>query len=156
MPEPHQRESESFIDSSPPSSGLNRCLSTKQRLTHGSLFPETFAQKQKWVGRYMVIWKRTAPDAQQRIGTITSKKLHLRANKRNFARRRLREAYRNLRPYFSGQFDLILIGRRAILSADWNDVMSELLKLAQRAKIIAPENLGKARAQIKALSKKRD
>ena len=148
MPEPHQRESDRSIDSSPPSSGLDRCLSKKQRLTQSGLFAETFAQNRKWVGRYMVLWLRSGDGASLRLGVVTSKKVHLRANRRNLARRRLREAYRNLRPYFSGDFDVILIGRRNILGAEGKDVLRELLKLARKAGIISDENLTRAQQDL--------
>lgn len=142
MPKPYQRESDRSIDSSPlQKSGLDRRLSAKQRLIKSSLFSETFAQNKKWVGRNMVLWRRSGEGASLRLGVITSKKVHLRANKRNRARRLLREAYRNLRPYFSGDFDILLIGRRAILSAEWKDILRELLKLAHKADIITDENL---------------
>ena len=148
MPKPLQRESDHSIDSSPPASGLVRCLSAKHRLTHSSLFAETFSQNRKWIGRNMVLWLRSGEGASLRLGVVTSKKVHLRANKRNFARRRLREAYRNLRPYFSGEFDVILIGRRAILSADWKEVLRELLKLAKKAGLLTDENLKKANLEF--------
>lgn len=144
MPEPHQRESDRSIDSSPPSSGLDRRLSKQQRLTQSSLFAETFTQNRKWVGRCMVLWLRSGEGASLRLGVVTSKKVHLRANRRNLARRRLREAYRNLRPYFSGDFDVILVGRRNILGAEWKEVVRELLKLARKAGIISEDNLAKA------------
>ncbi len=145
MPKPHQRESDRSIDSSPlQKSGLDRRLSTKHRLVKSSLFQETFAQKKRWVGRYMVLWRRSGADASLRLGVITSKKISLRANQRNRARRRLREAYRNLRPYFSGDFDVLLIGRRSILAADWNDIVREMLKLAHRGELISDENLKQA------------
>ncbi len=147
MPKPRQRESDRSIDSSPPTSGLDRCLSRKQRLTPSSLFAETFAQNRKWVGKTMVLWLRSGEGAALRLGVVTSKKVHLRANKRNYARRRLREAYRNLRPYFSGDFDVILIGRRPILFCEWNEVIRELLKLAKKAGIISDENLDLAKHQ---------
>ena len=147
MPKPRQRESDRFIDSSPPISGLDRCLSKKQRLTQSSLFSETFAQNRKWVGRNMVLWLRGGEGASLRFGVVTSKKVHLRANKRNLARRRLREAYRNLRPYFSGNFDVILVGRRNILGTEQKDVVRELLKLAQKSGIITEENLERAKTE---------
>ncbi len=148
MPEPHQRESDRSIDSSPlQKSGLDRCLSAKHRMVRSSLFAETFAQKKRWVGRYMVLWRRSGADASLRLGVITSKKISLRANQRNRARRRLREAYRNLRPYFSGDFDVLLIGRRNILGADWKDILREMLKLAQRAGLVSNENLEKAKEE---------
>jgi ribonuclease P protein component len=141
MPKPRQRESEKLIDSSPPSSGLCRCLDRKQRLTQSRLFSETFSQNRKWVGRNMVLWLRTGEDAAHRLGTVASKKVHLRANKRNRARRRLREAYRRLRPCFSGDCDVILVARRPILEAEWNDILRELLQLATKAGIITEEKL---------------
>ncbi len=141
MPKPHQRESDYSIDSSPPSSGLDRCLRKQQRLVQSALFAETFSQHRKRVGRYMVLWLRCGEGASQRLGVVTSRKVHLRANKRNLARRRLREAYRNLRPYFTGDFDVILVGRRAILEADWNDILRELLQLASQSGILTEENL---------------
>jgi ribonuclease P protein component len=147
MPKPRQRESDRSIDSSPPTSGLDRCLSKAQRLTRSSLFSETFSQNRKWVGRFMVLWLRSGEDTALRLGVVTSKKVHLRANKRNLARRRLREAYRLLRPYFSGDFDVILVGRRTILSSDWKDVMREMLKLAKKAGIISDENLHRAETE---------
>lgn len=145
MPKPHQRESDHSIDSSPPASGLDRRLSKNQRLVRSAHFTETFAQGKKWVGRNMVLWLRSGEGASLRLGVVTSKKVHLRANKRNFARRRLREAYRNLRPWFSGDVDVILVGRRNILEADWKDVLRELLALARKAGIISDENLEKAK-----------
>jgi len=141
MPKPRQRESDQPLDSSPPSSGLDRCLPKNRHLIHSRLFSETFSQNRKWVGRYLVLWLRTGDEASLRLGVVTSKKVHLRANKRNRARRRLREAYRRLRPYFSGDFDVILVGRRAILEAEWNDLLRELLKLAGKAGLVTEENL---------------
>ena len=149
MPEPRQRESDRSIDSSPlRKSGLDRRLSAKHRLKSPSLFAETFAQKQRWVGRYMVLWRRSGADASLRLGVVTSKKVSLRANQRNRARRHLREAYRNLRPYFSGDFDVLLIGRRNILGADWKEIVREMLKLAQRAGLVSDENLSKAKQEF--------
>lgn len=140
MPEPHQRESDRSIDSSPPTRGLDRRLSANHRLINSSLFQETFSQNKRWVGRYMVLWRRSGTDASLRLGVITSKKISLRANKRNRARRLLREAYRNLRPYFSGDFDVLLVGRRTILDADGKDILREMLNLVQRADLITDKN----------------
>jgi ribonuclease P protein component len=148
MPKPQQRESDHSIDSSPPTSGLDRCLSKKQRLTRSSLFSETFSQNRKWVGRFLVLWLREGEGAALRLGVVTSKKVHLRANKRNFARRRLREAYRNLRPFLNGDFDVILVGRRSILSSSWHDQLLELIRLAAKACILTEENAEKAKQEL--------
>lgn len=96
----------------------------------------------------MVLWLRSGEGAALRLGVVTSKKVHLRANKRNLARRRLREAYRHLRPYFSGDFDVVLVGRRNILSSDWKAVMREMLELARKSGIISEENRAKAKQEF--------
>lgn len=138
MPKPRQRESsEVSIDSSPLTSGLKRTLNRSQRLTQSSDFSETFAQQKKWVGRYMVLWLRSTPDASLRLGLISSKKVHLRANKRNRARRQLREAYRHIRPYLNGQVDLIFVARRALLKATSNEIKNEMHSLLIQAGLIA-------------------
>ena len=138
MPKPRQRESsEVSIDSSPLTSGLNRTLNRSQRLTQSSAFKEIFAQRKKWVGTYMVLWLRSTPDASLRLGLISSKKVHLRANKRNRARRQLREAYRQIRPHFSGQVDLIFVARRALLKATWNEIKNEMHSLLTQAGLLS-------------------
>lgn len=138
MPKPRQRESsEVSIDSSPLTSGLNRTLNRSQRLTQSSAFSETFAQRKKWVGKYMVLWLRSAPDASLRLGLISSKKVHLQANKRNRARRQLREAYRHIRPYLNGQVDLIFVARRALLKATLKEIKNEMYFLLTQAGLLA-------------------
>ena len=144
MPKPRQRESsEVSIDSSPLTSGLNRTLDRSQRLTKSSAFDETFSQRKKWVGTYMVLWLRSTPDASLRLGLISSKKVHLRANKRNRARRQLREAYRQIRPHLNGQVDLIFVVRRALLKATWNEIKNEMHSLLTQAGLLEerPESL---------------
>ena len=150
MPEPHPRESESSTGSSPLSnrSGLDRRLSAKQRLIRSTLFSETFAQQKRWVGRNMVLWIRSGEGAALRLGVITSKKVSLRANKRNRVRRRLREAYRNLRPYFSGDVDVLLVGRRAMIDAEWPDIVREMLTLSRRAGLISQEQAKQAEQDL--------
>jgi ribonuclease P protein component len=137
MPKSRQRESsEVSIDSSPPTSGLNQTLNRSQRLIHSYTFTETFAQQKKWVGKYMILWLRHAPDATLRLGLISSKKVHLRANKRNRARRQLREAYRQIRPHLSGHVDLIFVARRSLLHATWNEIKNEMHSLLTQANLL--------------------
>jgi len=150
MPNPFHRESDGSIDSSPPTSGLDRSLDKSKRLTHSSLFSETFSQKKKWVGRFMVLWLREGQGADLRLGVVSSKKVHLRANKRNFARRRIREAWRHLRPYCSSDFDVLFVARRSIISGDWNKVLAEMLKLLLKAGLITEERAALARTELEA------
>ena len=142
MPNPLQRESDRTVDSSPPSSGLDCCLPRSRRMVRSALFSETFAQRKKWVGRYMVLWRRSGADAALRLGVISSKKVHRRANRRNLARRRLREAFRILRPRCTGSYDVILVARNHILEASQHEVEKELETLAKRAGLLASDQTG--------------
>jgi ribonuclease P protein component len=111
----------------------SKTLSKKQRLIQASLFGEAFAQKKNFVGRYMVLWLRSAPDAALRLGVVTSKKVSNRAVDRNLARRRLREIFRQHRAELSGAVDLVIIGRRNLLFASYQEVEAEFLRLVRKA-----------------------
>ena len=120
-----------------------KTLSKTQRLIKASLFREAFAQKRSFVGRLMVLWLREGEGASLRLGVVTSKKVSNRAVDRNLARRRLREAFRQHRSEFSGDVDLVIIGRRNILEATQAEVEAELLKLAGKAELLGkkPQNI---------------
>lgn len=111
-------------------------FSKKQRLIKASLFREAFAQKRSFVGRTMVLWLRKGEGAALRLGVVTSKKVSNRAVDRNLARRRLREAFRTHRDEFSGEVDVVIIGRRNILNATQAEVEAELLRLAGKAGLL--------------------
>jgi len=108
-------------------------LSKKQRMIKASLFREAFAQRKSFVGRFMVLWLRKGEGASLRLGVVTSKKVSNRAVDRNRARRVLRDIFRRHRAEFSGEVDVVIIGRRNILSAPYADVQAELLRLARNA-----------------------
>ncbi len=107
-------------------------LGRAQRLVRTSLFRETYAQGRRWIGRFMVLWLREGEGAALRLGVVSGKKVGP-AVQRNKARRRLREAYRRNRDRFSGPFDVILIARKGASIAPWDDLVTELLDLAQQA-----------------------
>lgn len=110
----------------------------KQRLLHPSQFEETYAQNRRWHGRFMVLFLRSAPDASLRLGVVASKKVG-NAPERARAKRRLREAFRRHRAAFSARTeDVVLVARRSILAAPWNEVVAELLKLAAQAGLTPP------------------
>ena len=116
-----------------------KTLSKNQRLIKASLFREAFAQKKSFVGRFMVLWLREGEGASLRLGVVTSKKVSNRAFDRNRARRVLRDIFRRHRAEFSGEFDVVLIGRRNILSAPYEEVEAELLRLAGKAGLLRKE-----------------
>ena len=109
-----------------------RRLGRAQRLTEKRLFDETYAQGECWRGRFMVFWRRRGPGAALRLGVVASRKVG-GAVQRARCKRRLREAYRLNRSRFSGDCDIVLISRAALLTAPWDALNNELLRLAAAA-----------------------
>lgn len=116
-----------------------KTLSKNQRMVKASLFREAFAQKRSFVGRFMVLWLREGAGAALRLGVVTSKKVSTRAVDRNRARRILRALFREHRDEFSGEVDVVIIARRAILSAAHGEIEAELLRLAGKAGLLEKE-----------------
>lgn len=108
-------------------------LSKKQRIVKASLFREAFAQNRSFVGRYMVLWIREAGDASLRLGVVTSKKVSRLAVERNRVRRVLRAVFRENREMLEGNADVVIVGRRSLLSAEYREIEAEFLRLAGRA-----------------------
>lgn len=98
-------------------------------------FQETYAQGKSWAARTMVLWLHTAPEASLRLGVVSSRVIG-NAVKRNRARRRLREVWRLNRHRFHGNVDVVLVARKNLLAAKWEDVTLDLLWLARRAGLL--------------------
>ena len=122
-------------------------LSRAQRLTRSSQIREAYEQRNSFVGRLMVLYVRQGDDASQRLGVVSSKKVG-GAVQRNRARRRLRSAYRLCRPYLSGDTDAVFVARGYLLRAEWTQVVSEMLYLANKAGLLSKENKRIARDEI--------
>jgi ribonuclease P protein component len=114
---------------------VNRNLRRRQRLTRSALFGEAYAQGRRFVGRFMVLWLREAEDAALRLGVVAGRKVG-EAVVRNRAKRRLREAFRLNRQRLHGKADVILIARRTVVNATWQELESELLRLAAEAGLL--------------------
>ena len=111
-------------------------LSRHERVVKSTDFREAFDQGQRQVGKFMVMWLRSGDDACLRLGVVTSKRTFRLSPHRSRARRLLREAFRLNRSQLSGEYDLILVGRRRILDVKRQDVEKDLLALAKKAGIL--------------------
>lgn len=113
---------------------LGRC----ERLLLTRQFEETYAQNRRWHGRYMVLFLRSGADASRRLGVVASRKVGP-AVARSRAKRRLREAFRRHRTQFTGRTDdVVLVARRSILTAPWELIVQDLLRLASQAGLLSP------------------
>jgi ribonuclease P protein component len=107
-------------------------LARHQRLIQSRLFDETYAQGNKRVGRFMVLWVRAGEGAALRLGVVAGRKVG-DAVARARARRRLREVYRRHRNELAGECDVILVARAPVTRGPWEEVVGEFLGLARRA-----------------------
>lgn len=114
----------------------DRRLRRHQRLTSEEDFRETYGQGKSGAARTLVMWLRHGPGASLRVGVVASKKIG-NAVCRNRAKRRLREAWRLNRNRFRGDVDVVLVARHSILSARWQDVNDDLIRLAKRGGLLA-------------------
>ena len=109
-------------------------LGRRKRLISSLLFDEAYEQNRKFVGRFMLMFLRDGAGASLRLGVVTGRKIG-DAHVRTRARRRLREVFRKHRAQLRGKCDMVLIARRGVDGAPWDDVVKDFLTLAKRAGI---------------------
>lgn len=116
-----------------------------RRLKDSKDFEDALQQATRWVGKFMVMCLRHAPDAAGRLGVIASKRTFRKAHERNRAKRLLREAFRKHACRISDRCDIVLMGRYRILDAGGLIVETEFRSLAGKAGIWSPPPAGPAK-----------
>lgn len=114
-----------------------------KRITTKTNFKNTFSENNKFIGRFIVIWVQKQSEGKIKLGVISSKKMHNKANKRNFAKRRIREIFRRLSPYLKDNYNVIIVIRKSLLTSSWRDVKKELIDLLYKANVITVNNYKK-------------
>ena len=109
-------------------------LSRTQRLYLSRDFQEAYAQNRKFHGRYIVMWLLERENAALKLGVVASRRVG-NAPLRAQAKRRLREIFRKNRSLCSGNVDVVLVARKAINTATWDEVLKDFMNLAQKAGI---------------------
>ena len=114
-----------------------------KRITTKTNFKNTFSENNKFIGRFVVIWVQKQSEGKIKLGVISSKKMHNKANKRNFAKRRIREIFRRLSPYLKDNYNVIIVIRKSLLTSSWRNVKKELIDLLYKANVITVNNYKK-------------
>lgn len=116
-------------------------LPASQRLRSNRDFRLIYARGRSYANEYAVlhVLRRKCPsegDQERRIGFVVSKKQG-DAVVRNRIKRRLREAVRQrLERLRVGPFDMIIIGRNKMKTAEWPEVGSAVEDLLRRAQML--------------------
>jgi len=100
-----------------------------------ALYREAFARERSVPGRFLVLWLRFAPDADRRLGVVTSRRTLPSAVSRNRARRLLREAFRLNRAHLQPDVDVLLLARGRIEHVKRQDVEADFRTACRRAGI---------------------
>jgi ribonuclease P protein component len=70
-----------------------------------------------------------------RFGFLISTRLSKRAVKRNLARRRLRQIIRELLPDINPGFDVVFLGKKALLETNQDEVEQEVKRVFKKARL---------------------
>jgi len=98
-------------------------------------YRDTFAQERSFPGRLLVLWLRVAPDADRRLGVVTSRRTLPSAVARNRARRLLRETFRLQRAHLRPDVDVLLLARGRIERVKRQEVEADFRGVCRRAGI---------------------
>ena len=98
-------------------------------------YRDTFARGRSFPGRYVVLWLREAPDADRRVGVVTSRNTLRAAVARNRARRLMRETFRLQRAHLRPDVDVLLLARGRIEKAKRPEVDADFRAVCCKAGI---------------------
>ncbi len=126
-----------------PTGTPRQTLPARLRVKRARAFQEAYAQGQKEVGRFFILWSRTGEGACARLGVVASRKVG-NSVARSRAKRRLRELYRLNRQRITGGDDVILVARHSLPKAPWDLVLKDFERVFSRAgRLQCPEECRK-------------
>ncbi len=97
-------------------------------------FQTVYSNGKTYANRFLVLYVFCSDDLQGKIGFAAGKKLGC-AVRRNRIKRLLREAYRMQQDKIKEGFSLLLVGRKAALSASFLDIEKALFALLEKADV---------------------
>lgn len=101
------------------------------RLLEADEFSSVFLFRKVRSGTYLKIYFKPNEKNNSRLGLIVSKKVHKRANKRNYMKRVIREFFR-LNHVLWNNYDMIVRVHKCFVQTDFNPVNAELTHLTKK------------------------
>ncbi len=101
---------------------------TKQKLKNKKEFGLVFSAGKKKAGKYIILYMMPKKKEENRLGIIVKKNIG-NAVQRNRIKRVLREIWRNKGEQFISGHDVIILARRRIIGASFQEIESELENL---------------------------
>jgi ribonuclease P protein component len=109
-------------------SSAGRALPVGERLRRSADFQAVFQQGSRLERASVVaLWRRAE---RRRVGFAVSRQLR-GAVQRNRARRRIREAYRQVRGLFPGDVELVVVGRAGAATRPFPELVEDMRRLAE-------------------------
>ena len=90
---------------------------------------------QKQVGRYVILWVLPNEYPHFRAGAVASKKVG-NAVKRNRAKRRIRELFRQNQHELAPGWDLVVVSRYTVPTVSWELLLKDFRHVCKRAGVI--------------------
>ena len=112
-------------------------LSRVWRLRSNSDFQRVRQQGRSISSRLLVVAWHSNEAAQLRIGFVVSKRISKRAVQRNYIKRLLGEAVRDILSELPANMDIVFTARGQAATADLGALKQDMQALLQRAKLLA-------------------
>jgi len=101
-----------------------------QKLRKSNEFRHVFSTGNRKIGRYVNLYKLPLKQDYNRVGIVTKKNIG-NAVQRNKVKRILREIWRTRCNQLISGYDIIILARKKIVQARYNEIEAELVKLIQ-------------------------
>ena len=101
------------------------------RLKKADEFSSVFIFRKVLYGKYYKIHYKPTSIGVSRLGLIVAKRVHKRANKRNYMKRVLRELFRQQKCSW-GAYDIIVQVQKCFVADNYSEIKDDFIKLTKR------------------------
>ena len=105
-------------------------FASTHRLLKADEFSSVFLFRKVRFGTYLKIYFKPNELNNSRLGLIVSKKVHKRANRRNYMKRVIRELFRHNYQYWAN-YDIVVRVNKYYSQTDFNNISAEFIRLSK-------------------------